>query len=432
MKRAKIFALVMMALSTSAAMAQSSVWKWSNELQTYSYRDNDGRVHYGDGSVSQPDPVWFENGKAVYPANSAGPADKTGQYAIQAPRIDESKVGSAPSGPPTNAVLVMPGSSTGPVAGPQPTKPVYIVPSGQTAINPPSSSGSSAGVSNNGQAGMGGGYEFSVAATPGGYKPANNNARTGATYTGTDSSVWQWSNSGQYYYYRDNDGRVHYSDGSVSDTNTVWSDNTGRAVYSANSSGPKDKTGQYAIQAPRIDESNIGPAPKTPPSDAVLTMPDPSKPSFGPGPTGPIYVAPDSQAKPNQPTYAGKGIGNNTPDANQVVSAPGLAAGVDTTTLMKAIEKAQSQGGDFSSIVSNPFVFCSGAKPKKGNPLRIVWEMICGSSQDNGKATAEGNSSLNPTNPASGVGAGTAPIPTPLPKPVPVIRSNGTGGLAGS
>ena len=49
--------------------------------------------------------------------------------------------------------------------------------------------------------------------------------------------MWQWSNSGQYYYYRDNDGRVHYSDGSVSDTNQVWFDNTGKAVYSANSTG---------------------------------------------------------------------------------------------------------------------------------------------------------------------------------------------------
>lgn len=413
MKRTKIFALVMMALSASAAMAQSSVWKWSNELQTYSYRDNDGRVHYGDGSVGPADPVWFDNGKAVYPANSAGPADKTGQYAIQAPRIDEASVGAAPSGPPTNAVLVMPGSNTGPVAGPQPTKPVYIVPSGQTAINPPTSSSSASSGS-----GSSGTYDFTVAATPGGYKPANNNARTGATYTGTDSSVWQWSNSGQYYYYRDNDGRVHYSDGSVSDTNQVWFDNTGKAVYSANSTGPADKTGQYVVQAPRIDDTNVGPAPKSPPRDAVLTMPDPSKPSFGGGPTGPIYVAPDSQAKPNQPTYAGRGNATNTPDANQVVSAPGLAAGVDTTTLMKAIEKAQSQGGDFSSIVSNPFVFCSGAKPKKGNPLRIVFEMICGSSQDKGKESAEGNSSLNPTKPASGVGGGTNPIPTPLPKPV--------------
>ena len=61
--------------------------------------------------------------------------------------------------------------------------------------------------------------------------------------------MWQWSNSGQYYYYRDNDGRVHYSDGSVSDTNQVWFDNTGKAVYSANSTGPADKTGQYAVQA---------------------------------------------------------------------------------------------------------------------------------------------------------------------------------------
>ena len=105
------------------------------------------------------------------------------------------------------------------------------------------------------------------------------------------TDVWKWSNSGQYYYYRDNDGRVHYSDGSVSEPNTMWVDGT-MAVYSANSAGPADKTGTWAIQAPKIDESKVGPAPTSPPANAVLTKPDPTKPTFGPAPTGPQYIAP--------------------------------------------------------------------------------------------------------------------------------------------
>lgn len=103
------------------------------------------------------------------------------------------------------------------------------------------------------------------------------------------ADVWQWSNSGQYYFYRDNDGRVHYSDGSIGQPTEVWFE-AGKAVYSANSRGPADKTGQYAIQQPRIDEASVGPAPKTPPSDAVLVYPDSSKPTFGPAPTGPSYI----------------------------------------------------------------------------------------------------------------------------------------------
>ena len=113
-------------LVSSAAIADSSVWQWSNSGQYYFYRDNDGRIHYGDGSVSGPSQVWFENGKAIYSANSAGPADKTGQYAIQQPRIDEASVGSAPTSPPSNAVLVQPDPSQ-PTYGPAPTGPMYIV-----------------------------------------------------------------------------------------------------------------------------------------------------------------------------------------------------------------------------------------------------------------------------------------------------------------
>lgn len=107
------------------------------------------------------------------------------------------------------------------------------------------------------------------------------------------ADVWQWSNSGQYYYYRDNDGRVHYSDGSIGPLSEVWFDSTGKAVYSANSKGPADKTGQYAIQQPRIDEASVGPAPKSPPANAVLVYPDSSKPTFGPAPTGPSYIVTD-------------------------------------------------------------------------------------------------------------------------------------------
>lgn len=115
--------------------------------------------------------------------------------------------------------------------------------------------------------------------------------------------VWRWSNSGQYYFYRDNDGRVHYSDGSVSGPNTMWVDG-GMVVYSANSVGPADKTGTWAIQASKIDESKVGPAPTSPPSNAVLTQPDPTKPTVGPAPTGPTYIAPVTQG-PMAPSIGG-------------------------------------------------------------------------------------------------------------------------------
>ena len=128
-------------------------------------------------------------------------------------------------------------------------------------------------------------------------------AALGSTVALADS-VWQWSNSGQYYYYRDNDGRVHYSDGSVSGANTVWVDN-GMVVYSANSVGPKDKTGVWAIQAPKIDESKVGPAPTSPPANAVLTMPDPTKPTVGPAPTGPQYIVPTTPKGPTAPSIGG-------------------------------------------------------------------------------------------------------------------------------
>lgn len=76
--------------------------------------------------------------------------------------------------------------------------------------------------------------------------------------------VWTYSPNLNAHYYRDNDGRVHYSDGSVGPVNDVWHDESGRAVYSANSAGPADKTGQYAIQAPRISDNPPGPPPPTP------------------------------------------------------------------------------------------------------------------------------------------------------------------------
>lgn len=75
--------------------------------------------------------------------------------------------------------------------------------------------------------------------------------------------VWSYSPNLNTHYYRDNDGRVHYSDGSVGPVTEVWHDESGRAVYSANSAGPADKTGQYAIQAPRISDNSPGPAPAT-------------------------------------------------------------------------------------------------------------------------------------------------------------------------
>lgn len=112
--------------STSLA-TQESVWKWSETLQGYYYRDNDGRVHYGDGSISGPSTAWSEGGKTVYSANSVGPADKTGQYAIQRAPIDETAVGPAPVGPPAGYVIA--GPNTGPVfGGTNPNSVRYIAP----------------------------------------------------------------------------------------------------------------------------------------------------------------------------------------------------------------------------------------------------------------------------------------------------------------
>lgn len=61
-------------------------------------------------------------------------------------------------------------------------------------------------------------------------------------------------------------------------------------------------------------------------------------------------------------------------------------SGVNDAVLQNAMNKAQNQKGDFNSMVPNPFVFCSGKKPKKGNPLRAVWNQICPSG--NAQATA--------------------------------------------
>lgn len=76
-KAFKCFGILSVALmSPSLVFAESEpTWTWSAGLQTYYYRDNDGRVHYGDGSISQPSTVWTDNtGKTVYAANSAGPS----------------------------------------------------------------------------------------------------------------------------------------------------------------------------------------------------------------------------------------------------------------------------------------------------------------------------------------------------------------------
>ena len=48
-------------------------------------------------------------------------------------------------------------------------------------------------------------------------------------------------------------------------------------------------------------------------------------------------------------------------------------------TLTNAMNQAQSQQGSFNQKVSNPFIFCSGPKPGKYDPMRIVWEQICSS-----------------------------------------------------
>lgn len=119
--------MVLLVTALSSANAQ---WQWSNGLQTYYYRDNNGVVHYGDGSSGGQSSTWTSSdGKTVYSANSAGPSDKTGTYAVQAARIDESSVGAAPTSPPENAVAVNPGSTGGPVfGGTDPNRTVYITP----------------------------------------------------------------------------------------------------------------------------------------------------------------------------------------------------------------------------------------------------------------------------------------------------------------
>lgn len=108
--------MVLLVTALSSANAQ---WQWSNALQTYTYVDNDGRIHYADGSVGPASTLIGvdSQGRAVYSANSAGPADKTGTYAVQAARIDESTIGPAPTSPPADAVTVSPGSTTGAVFG---------------------------------------------------------------------------------------------------------------------------------------------------------------------------------------------------------------------------------------------------------------------------------------------------------------------------
>lgn len=163
-----------------------------------------------------------------------------------------------------------------------------------------------------------------------------------ATTTVQTESVWRWSNSGQYYFYRDNDGRVHYSDGSVSGPDTVWTDN-GKVVYSANSKGPADKTGVWAIQAPKIDESKVGPAPKTPPVNAVLTYPDSSKPTFGPAPTGPQYIVPEGPKGPSAPAIGGYVL-NPSAATPTVKAAPRASA---SGTQVKVAPAGQPQSGTY-------------------------------------------------------------------------------------
>lgn len=139
---------------------------------------------------------------------------------------------------------------------------------------------------------------------------ANAQAVLGPTSSDNQTSAWKWSNSLQSYTWIDNDGRIHYADGSVSGTNEVLFDESGRAVYSANSAGPADKTGQYAIQRPRIDESQVGPPPSRPPANAVLTTPDPNAPSFGPADPGPKYIVPTNSNTSNNNTIT-VSSGNN-------------------------------------------------------------------------------------------------------------------------
>ena len=90
---------------------------------------------------------------------------------------------------------------------------------------------------------------------------------------------------------------MHYGDGSVSEPNTTWTGNDGRTVYSANSAGPKDQTGQYAIQAPRVDESSIGAAPTSPPAGYIGIKPGSNGEAVlgGTDPNKIIYVPPNSQ-----------------------------------------------------------------------------------------------------------------------------------------
>ena len=131
MRKTKLVALLSFLTLTASAMAQN--WEWSSGLNTYYYRDNDGRVHYGDGSVSEPSTTWTNSeGKTVYSANSAGPADKTGQYAIQAPRVDESSIGAAPTSPPAGYVATRPGANGQPVfGGTDPNQIIYVPPNSQ-------------------------------------------------------------------------------------------------------------------------------------------------------------------------------------------------------------------------------------------------------------------------------------------------------------
>lgn len=66
-------------------MAQPN-WQYSAALGTNFYRDDNGMVHYGDGTTGQATQTWQDpSGRTVYAANSAGPASTAGGAYQMAP-----------------------------------------------------------------------------------------------------------------------------------------------------------------------------------------------------------------------------------------------------------------------------------------------------------------------------------------------------------
>lgn len=176
---------------------------------------------------------------------------------------------------------------------------------------------------------------------------------------------WQYSAGLKTKYYRDDDGLIHYEDGSSGGKSDTWQDAAGRTVYAANSAGPASTAGgAYKMPAMGSPQdagglaAGIGQIQGPGATGAAGTTA-----SFGGAATGSSAVA------------EGQNLGNFTASPTPVGgAAPGVSPGIVNGVAQWNVTTPQTVAGQVNSLTdpNSPLIQQARAQALQGMNARGI------------------------------------------------------------